>query len=161
MSVLGHDFWRDPTHVRFYDPLVLQFFARQAGFVILASGGNPFNHPGPPPQLLPAPVEKLPSLRESVVAAVQRAMSLHPDQPDDPEVVTESRVWAELGNILGLFDERVQAMQHDLHALHDRYAKLLRQLYPANEVYVAAAVPEHSDTVAEHPLTPASIEGTA
>jgi len=161
MSVLGYDFWRDPTHVRFYDPLVLQFFARQAGLVILASGGNPFNHPGPPPDLRPLPVEKLPSLRESLVAAVQHATSLHPDEPDDPKVVTESRVWAELGNILGQFDERVQAMQHDLHALHGRYSSLLRQLYPANEVYVAAAVPEQPGDIAEHPLTPAAIEGTA
>ena len=147
--------------MRFYDPLVLQFFARQAGLVILASGGNPFNHPGPPPDLRPLPVEKLPSLRESVVAAVQHATSLHPDEPDDPKVVTESRVWAELGNILGQFDERVQAMQHDLHALHGRYSSLLRQLYPANEVYVAAAVPEQPGDIAEHPLTPAAIEGTA
>jgi SAM-dependent methyltransferase len=161
MSVLGYDFWRDPTHVRFYDPLALQFFARQAGFVILASGGNPFNQPGPPPELLPSPVEKLPSLREAVVAAVQRAGSLHPDDPGDPEAVTEAHVWAEIGNILGLFDERVQAMQHDLYALHGRYANLLRQLYPANEVYVAAGIPEHPGQVAEHPLTHASIEGSA
>lgn len=161
MSVLGYDFWRDPTHVRFYDPLALQFFAREAGFVIVAAGGNPFNHPGPPPDLQPSPVEKLPSLRESVHAAVQRASSLHPDESDDPEAVTESRVWAELGNIMALFDERVQAMQHDLHALHGRYANLLRQLYPANEVYVAAAVPEHPDEVAEHPITPAGLEGMA
>jgi SAM-dependent methyltransferase len=161
MSVLGYDFWRDPTHVRFYDPLALQFFARQAGFVIVAAGGNPFNHPGPPPDLQPSPVEKLPSLRESVLGAVQRAMSLHLDETDDPEAVTESRVWAELGNILALFDERVQAMQHDMHALHDRYANLLRQLYPANEVYVAAAVPEDPGEIAEHPITPAGLEGMA
>jgi SAM-dependent methyltransferase len=161
MSVLGYDFWRDPTHVRFYDPLALQFFARQAGFVIVASGGNPFNQPGPPPELVPSPVEKLPGLHDSIIAAVQRAAALHPDDTDDPEALTESRVWAEVGNILGLFDERVQAMQHDLHALHSRYTNLLRQLYPANEVYVAAAVPEHPGDVAEHPLTPAGIEGTA
>jgi SAM-dependent methyltransferase len=161
MSVLGYDFWRDPTHVRFYDPLALQFFARQARFVILASGGNPFNQPGPPPELQPSPVEKLPSLRDSVIAAVQRAASLHPDERGDPEAVTEARVWAEVGNILGLFDERVQAMQHDLYALHGRYQNLLRQLYPANEVYVAAGVPEQPGEVAERPLTPASIEGSA
>jgi hypothetical protein len=163
LSVLGYDFWRDPTHVRFYDPLALQFFARQAGLAIVASGGNPFNHPGPPPELLPLPVEKQPSLRDNILAAVQRALSLHPvdDRDTDPQPVTESQTWGEIGNILALFDERVQAMQHDLHGLHACYTSLLRQLYPANEVYVAASVPEHPDQTAEHPTTPASVEGTA
>ena len=73
MSVLGYDFWRDPTHVRFYDPLALQFFARQAGFAIVASGGNPFNHPGPPPALLLPSSVSLHSLGESISETVQRA----------------------------------------------------------------------------------------
>lgn len=165
LSVLGYDFWRDPTHVRFYDPLVLQFFARQAGFTIVASGGNPFNHPGPPPELLPLPVEKLPSLQDNVLGLVRRAISLDPDSSGDdvpPEHdATHERVWAELGNVLASVNDRVQTLQHDLHNLHARYGNLLRQLYPANEVYVAAAVPPAPDAVEDEPGPPARIEGTA
>ncbi len=164
MSVLGYDFWRDPTHVRFYDPLVLQFFARQAGFTITASGGNPFNHPGPPPDLLTGPIEKVPSLRDAVVNAVQHASTLY--QRDTPQeyqsYLSESQLWSELGNILAGFDERLQTMQHDLHGLHRAYGTLLRQLYPANEVYVAAAVPDgpaDADPDAEPPIE-AAVEGT-
>ena len=164
MSVLGYDFWRDPTHVRFYDPLVLQFFARQAGFTITASGGNPFNHPGPPPDLLTGPIEKVPSLRDAVVNAVQHASTLY--QRDTPQeyqsYLSESQLWSELGNILAGFDERLQTMQHDLHGLHRAYGTLLRQLYPANEVYVAAAVPDGpADAGADvEPAIEAAVEGT-
>jgi len=166
MSVLGYDFWRDPTHVRFYDPLALQFFARQAGFTIAASGGNPFNHPGPPPDLLTAPIEKVPSLREAVVNAVQHANSLY--QRDSPQeyqsYLSESQLWSELGNILAGFDERLQTTQHDLYGLHRAYGSLLRQLYPANEVYVAAAVPDgpadaSADAETEAPID-AVVEGS-
>ncbi len=44
-SILAYDFWRDPTHVRFYDPVLLQFFAEQVGLALVESGGNPRNHP--------------------------------------------------------------------------------------------------------------------
>jgi SAM-dependent methyltransferase len=167
MSVLGYDFWRDPTHVRFYDPLVLQFFARQAGLTIVASGGNPFNHPGPPPDLLPLPIEKQPSLHDNIVGAVQRAIALHPDEEGGEEAVaeqqpvTEGGVWAETGNILASLNERALTFQHDLHALHTKYGNLLRQLYPANEVYVAASVPLDPAAVEAEPAPSARIEGTA
>ncbi|HST67957.1 MAG TPA: class I SAM-dependent methyltransferase, partial [Mycobacteriales bacterium] len=52
LSVLSYDFWRDPTHVRFYDPALLAFFAGQAGLSVLESGTNPRNDPGPPPPLI-------------------------------------------------------------------------------------------------------------
>ncbi len=166
MSVLGYDFWRDPTHVRFYDPLALQFFARQAGFTIAASGGNPFNHPGPPPDLLTAPIEKVPSLREAVVNAVQHASTLYQrDSPQEYESdLSESHLWSELGNVLAGFDERLQTLQHDLHGMHRAYGSLLRQLYPANEVYVAAAVPDgpadaSADAETEAPID-AVVEGS-
>src|SRR5438093_915736 len=32
--VLTHDFWRDPTHVRFYDVPLLEFLCRQAGLEV-------------------------------------------------------------------------------------------------------------------------------
>jgi hypothetical protein len=148
--------------VRFYDPLALQFFARQAGFTITASGGNPFNHPGPPPDLIMASIEKVPSLRDAVIGAVQRASTLyHQDPPRDPEFdFSEDRLWSELGNILAGFDERLQTLQHDLHGMHRAYASLLRQLYPANEVYVAATVPAGPADVDAEPPSEAAVEGT-
>lgn len=160
MSVLGYDFWRDPTHVRFYDPLALQFFARQAGLTIIASGENPFNHPGPPPHVIATAIEKIPSLRDAVVAAVQHAeATYHQDAPEGHDYrSSERQLWSELGNVLAGFDERLQTMQHDLHGIHRAYSSLLRQLYPANEVYVAAAVVAGS--VDAEPLGQAPIEGT-
>ena len=49
----AYDFWRDPTHVRPYDPVVLAFFADQAGLEVVESGPNPRVDPGPPPHLWP------------------------------------------------------------------------------------------------------------
>jgi SAM-dependent methyltransferase len=165
LSVLGYDFWRDPTHVRFYDPLALQFFARQAGLAIMASGGNPFNHPGPPPGLLAAPAEKLPSLRDSILAAVQRATAVHQAEQanDGPSAVepgrSEAALWAEFGNLLSHLDDRIQSLQHDLTTLHVAYTNLVRHLYQANEVYVAATVP-HDAPETSRP-SEAKVEGTA
>ena len=169
MSVLGYDFWRDPTHIRFYDPLALQFFARQAGLAIVASGGNPFNHPGPPPGLLPPPTEKLPSLRDSVLAVVQRATTIHQrkapnasdqDRADDASA-EDASVWADLGNVLTHLDERIQSLQHDVSTLHVTHSNFVRQLYPANEVYVAATVPLDSQAIDAATAEQVSVEGTA
>ncbi len=175
MSVLGYDFWRDPTHVRFYDPLALQFFARQAGFAIVASGGNPFNHPGPPPALLLRSGMSLPSLGESICETVQRARRLYRERAEAPAEAADDarstdnaesglstrRLWSESGNVLSLLDERTQALQHDLHTLRTAHENLLHQLYPANEVYVAASVPLDPRQVDVGPPSSARIEGTA
>jgi SAM-dependent methyltransferase len=165
MSVLAYDFWRDPTHVRFYDPLALQFFARQAGLTIVASGANPFNHPGPPPGMLAVPPEKLPSLRDSVLAAVQRATAVHQAEQaeggrgaEDPES-SEAALWAEFGHLLTQFDDRIQSLQHDLSTVHLAHTNLVRHLYQANEVYVAAAVPDDGPDTSR-PIW-ATVEGTA
>src|SRR5262249_37651948 len=131
LSVLGHDFWRDPTHVRFYDPFALPVFAHQAGFTIVASGENPFNHPGSPPELRPRPIDKLPNLRDNVAQAIQRAIALDPDDPENPadeQAVTHERVWGEVGNVVARLDERLDATRQNLHELHASYTNLLRQL---------------------------------
>ena len=47
LSVLGHDFWRDPTHVRFYDPMLLAFFAGQAGLTSRRGRWQPAQRPRP------------------------------------------------------------------------------------------------------------------
>jgi len=83
LSVLGYDFWRDPTHVRFYDPMVLAFFADRAGLVVTETGGNPNNHPGPPPQLQPPPLAGQPGLGEEVGRVVRLASAQAGDTPAD------------------------------------------------------------------------------
>lgn len=133
LSVLGYDFWRDPTHVRFYDPAVLAFFAEQAGLVVTETGGNPRNHPGAPPHLRPPALAAQPSLEEQVSRVVQLATSQGSDEQDGA-----SGPWSELGHVIATMDARLQVTQHQLGALHSAYNRLLDQLYPSNEVYVVA-----------------------
>jgi SAM-dependent methyltransferase len=124
LSVLGHDFWVDPTHVRPYDPRLLAFFCASAGLEVVETGTNPLNHGGPPPPTLSPGAHVDPDLRAEIVTAVQ---SGGPGAPS-PEV----------GHLLGVLEERLRATQAELVALHRSYAGLLAQLYPPNEVYVVA-----------------------
>ncbi|HEY6749222.1 MAG TPA: methyltransferase domain-containing protein [Mycobacteriales bacterium] len=171
LSVLGHDYWRDPTHVRFYDPMLLAFFASQAGLSATESGGNPRNDPGPPPPLVPMTFEPVPALTESLaqlsqaVTAVYPAMdsSRSPDnghrwrrrehaadtpaRPDEaPALVADPRaeLWSHLVHLVSVLDERAQSLQHQLGELHRAYRALLAQLYPPSEVYVVAVAPDGS-----------------
>ncbi|MCW2681769.1 MAG: hypothetical protein JWM62_3170 [Frankiales bacterium] len=133
LSVQGYDFWRDPTHVRFYDPRLLAFYCAKAGLEVVETGANPRNHGGPPPGALPRGARVDPTLHPDIVQAVQRlsrdAKKRVPDA-DSP--------WHALGHFLALLDERLRATQQELADLHQSYAELLGQLYPPNEVYVVA-----------------------
>jgi SAM-dependent methyltransferase len=132
LSVLGHDFWRDPTHVRPYDPQLLAFLCAAAGLEVVETGANPRNHGGPPPHVLPPAAHVDPDLRADVVAAVQSAAQdgrgrPHPDSP-----------WHVFGHLLGVLEERLRATQQELVDLRRSYASLVDELYPPNEVYVVA-----------------------
>lgn len=130
LSVLGHDFWRDPTHVRFYEPRLLAFYCAKAGLEVLTTGGNPANHPGPPPESLAPPVHVDPELRGEVIALTQRVQYNKAGQD-----------WEEfgaLGHLLTVVEERLRSTQEELTALRRSYAHLLDRLYPSNEVYVVA-----------------------
>jgi SAM-dependent methyltransferase len=122
LSVLGHDFWVDPTHVRPYDPRLLAFFCSAAGLEVVETGANPRNSGGPPPAVLPPAVHVDPDLRPQVVGALQGT--------DGP--------WQAFGHLVGVLEERLRATQAELGALRQSYAQLLAQLYPPNEVYVVA-----------------------
>lgn len=122
LSVLGHDFWVDPTHVRPYDPRLLAFFCSAAGLDVVETGANPRNSGGPPPATLPPEVRIDPDLRPQVVAALQGA----------------GGPWLEFGHLVGVLEERLRATQAELAAVRQSYAQLLAQLYPPNEVYVVA-----------------------
>ncbi|MDT7547032.1 MAG: hypothetical protein QOE99_3142 [Actinomycetota bacterium] len=127
LSVMGHDFWRDPTHIRFYEPRLLAFYCAKAGLEVVETGGNPLNHPGPPPESLAPPAHVDPDLRGDMVSAIQ--------QINDKK---HSQDWQAFGHFLGVLEERMRATQEELVALRRSYAHLLDRLYPSNEVYVVA-----------------------
>jgi SAM-dependent methyltransferase len=159
LSVLGYDFWRDPTHVRFYDPMLLAFFAGQAGLSTTEAGGNPRNDPGPPPPLVPQSFEPVPALTESLANLGDAVNAVYPahhsnlrrlrrEQPatgqgEATAVVADPRagLWSHLVHIVSVLDERAQAMQHSYAELYRAYRALLAQLYPPSEVYVVAVAP--------------------
>jgi SAM-dependent methyltransferase len=132
-SVMGHDFWRDPTHVRFYEPRLLAFYCAQAGLEVVETGGNPRNHAGPPPEAMAPTTSVDPDLRPAMVEAISRAIS-------DPVTgeLDQSSPWSAFGHFLGVLEERLRATQEELAAVRRSYACLLDRLYPSNEVYVVA-----------------------
>lgn len=127
LSVLGYDFWRDPTHVRFYEPRLLAFYCAKAGMQVVETGGNPRNQPGPPPESLAPTTHVDPDLREALVATIQ--------QVSDRK---NSNDWQAFGHYLAVLEERLRVTQEELAAVRRSYAHLLDRLYPSNEVYVVA-----------------------
>jgi len=142
LSVLGHDFWRDPTHVRFYDPQLLAFLASQAGMVVAELGGNPRNCPGPPPQLLPAELPAEPPLGAEVARLLLDGAGA---VDSDGHAGQSAKALPAVTHLLSVLDERVQAVQHQNAALRTAYTNLLEQLYPANEVYMVARLATEED----------------
>jgi len=171
LSVLGYDFWRDPTHVRFYDPVVLEFFAGQAGLAVIARGGNPQNHPGSPPHLLSPEQSIGPALDQHIIELVQRAAATVPGETNGRGVkrriadaardgsTAQSRLWAELGQILSVLDTRIQTLQHELGSARTAYKNLLSQLYPTNKLFVVDQSPTSPQEPANH-ATEATLEGS-
>lgn len=144
LSVLTVDFWRDPTHVRFYDPGLLQFFARRAGLTVVESAGNPRNHPGAPPGVAPAERGPVPDIAGTVGEVVLQARGELEAAagrrfgPDDPLGAATGEVVARIGHLLAVLDRGVQQLSEQVAALRASNAALVAQLYPPNEVYVVA-----------------------
>jgi SAM-dependent methyltransferase len=145
LSVLCYDFWRDPTHVRFYDPVLLQFFARQAGLALVESGGNPRNHPGPPPGLLAVTGnDGIADLRDDIGETIRAAQNelvaagRRRFMPDDPTAAATAEIVSRLGHLLWTLNKQSMALAQDVNRLRVANAELIAELYPANEVYVVA-----------------------
>jgi SAM-dependent methyltransferase len=128
LSVLGHDFWRDPTHIRFYEPRLLAFYCAKAGMEVVETGGNPLNAPGPPPESLAPAAHVDPDLRGDLVEAIKAAMADRKHSHD----------WQAFGHFIGIIEDRLRTTQEELVALRRSYAHLLDRLYPSNEIYVVA-----------------------
>jgi SAM-dependent methyltransferase len=142
-SILAYDFWRDPTHVRFYDPVLLQFFAEQAGLALVESGGNPRNHPGPPPGLRPDVgdshvVDLREDIGETIRAAEHELMSAgrHRYRPDDPTAAATAEILGRIGHLLWTLNKQAMELAQQVEALRAASSELVAQLYPPNEVYV-------------------------
>jgi SAM-dependent methyltransferase len=139
-AVLSHDFWRDPTHVRFYDLPLLEFLCRQAGLEVESTGTNPANHPGPPPEYLgPDPVVHPPldDLVEGAMGKLKAGLE-HRDhkgraaEPHDPD-------WAyELAHLVKVLAGRLQETTETLREVRRAHDKLVWGLYQSNETYVVA-----------------------
>lgn len=126
-AVLSNDFWRDPTHVRFYTAELLAFLCTRAGLRVRELGGNPRNHPGAPPETLAAQPQVLPSLAEH--SAALREFAAASDTPD---------VWWTINHLFDTMADRLRTTQEELTGLWRAHQRLLDQLFPANEVYVVA-----------------------
>lgn len=116
-AVLTHDFWRDPTHVRFYDIPLVEFLCAEAGLVVGESGANPLDHPGPPP-----------GFEADLVLD-------DTDLYDDYDAVGGAGgATAELQDLR----RRLRQTQIALRDLERAHRTLVRGLYEPNEVYVVA-----------------------
>ena len=132
LAVMGYDFWRDPTHLRFYEERLLAFFCAQAGLEVVEHGTNPRNAPGPPPPTWAHEVAVDPALDGELAAAVRLLAA------DRKGRVAGDSPYLQLGHVLGVLAQRLQHTQEQLRDLREAHAQLLAQLYPGNEVYVVA-----------------------
>lgn len=140
-AVLSHDFWRDPTHVRFYDGPLLAFFCRQAGLEVEGTGANPLNHPGPPPEYLtgdPVIQPGIGDLVDKAAGKLQEALA-HRVRKGRAEVEPHGADWAfELAHLVKVLGDRLQETAEALRALRRAHDKLVWGLYESNEIYVVA-----------------------
>ena len=132
-SVMGHDFWRDPTHIRFYEPRLLAFFCAQAGLEVVETGGNPRNAPGPPPETRAHPVTVDPDMTQELAVTLQRITD-----PKSKGKVDPDSPWYAFGHYVSALMTRLERTQEELRDLRGAHEELLARLYPSNEVYVVA-----------------------
>jgi SAM-dependent methyltransferase len=148
-AVLSHDFWWDPTHVRFYEVDLVGFLCRQAGFEVESSGTNPANHPGPPPHFQvaeptvhPGVGDLVGSAMHKLAAAVESRRDGEADAPSEGEPAgpeSPDPTWAyELGHVVNVLGDRLQESTQALRELRSAYDNLLWGLYQGNETFVVA-----------------------
>ena len=138
-AVLTHDFWRDPTHVRFYDVALVEFFCRQAGLEVEASDTNPANHPGPPPAFQAGQPVVHPPLVGLVDQAIEKIKASLGHGRTDRLAASHEADWVyELSHLVRVLAERLQEATEALRDLHRAHDKLVWGMYEGNETYVVA-----------------------
>jgi SAM-dependent methyltransferase len=113
LPTLQRHFWWDATHVRMYDPALLTFMAKQAGFESVEEGVNPRNDPG-----CPVDVEHL---------------ALPPIMPIEAPGQAQHQ--------FRLLDERTQVLAHHVNMIASSLRGLVRALYTPSEIYVQGIKP--------------------
>jgi SAM-dependent methyltransferase len=149
-AVLSHDFWRDPTHIRFYDLPLLEFLCAKAGLEVEKSGTNPSNHPGPPPETQSPEMKVDPGLDDLINAAVTRVPGslAHGNPGRGPEAHDPS--WAyQLAHVVKTLSTRLTETQEQLKALRTAHEQLIWNMYQGNEIYVVARAPHGDPEVRE------------
>jgi SAM-dependent methyltransferase len=151
-AVLTHDFWWDPTHVRFYDRPLVEFFCRQAGFEVESSGTNPANHPGPPPEYLAREPVVHPGVSDLVAAAMSKLEGAGPSRAEEGDAAEPApgereeavpgypdHTWAfELAHVVNVLGDRLQEATQSLWELRTAHENLVWGLYQGNETFVVA-----------------------
>ena len=141
-AVLTHDFWRDPTHVRFYDLPLLEFLCTKAGLEIEKSGLNPNNEPGPPPEVRTHPVVVHPDVDDVVQAATGRIGPALAHGMPDRGPTGHDPSWAYLlAHLVKTLSDRLAETQEALKALRAAHEQLIMNMYQSNEIYVVARLP--------------------
>ncbi len=145
LAVMLSDFWSDPTHVRPYTTALLEFLVKQAGFVVIESGANPLDVPGPPPELIVPetmegwgplethPLPDLPEYKGSISRRVDERLEFLLQRTNDINqtfaAVTEA------------IQRRVDELRHQTHLATIGVNNALKYLYGPNEIYIAAERP--------------------
>jgi SAM-dependent methyltransferase len=133
--VLTHDFWRDPTHVRFYDLPLLDFLCERAGMEVVGGGVNPRNTPGPRPEFLAPEPGVQPDL-DGPVDELVAALNERGDRRGRASGLA-------LAHLVKTLAVRLQRTQEELRAVWRAHDMLLRDLYQGNEIYVVAEMPRN------------------
>lgn len=138
LAVLTNDFWSDPTHVRIYTVDLLSFLVSQAGFEVVASGGNPVGSPGPPPEMHPPPPLG-PWERQRVDVAPRATIEIDDGYRVDTlldEVARLRRATEALAGALGVLGDQVIDLRAHAEETSRKLGSAFGSLYGPNEIYV-------------------------
>jgi SAM-dependent methyltransferase len=113
LPTLQRQFWWEATHVRMYDPGLLTFMLKQAGFTQIEDGVNPRNHPG-----CPVDVDNL---------ELPPIDPIEPPKRDRPQFV--------------FLDRRTQVIYHHMNMLASTLRGLVHALYTPSEIFVRGVKP--------------------
>jgi SAM-dependent methyltransferase len=159
-AALSHDFWRDPTHIRFYDLPLLEFFCQRAGMVIEKSGVNPSNAPGPPPEFRTREPVVHPGLDEAIQSAIGNATAALRHGPPGHQEHGHDPTWAYvLAHVIKTLADRLTETQEALRSLRLAHEQLINNMYQGNDIYVAARVPEPGGVETPEPGADTSEQG--